>query len=326
VRASRLIQLLLLLQTRGRATAAVLAEELEVSTRTIYRDVEALGAAGVPVYAESGPGGGISLVEGYRTRLTGLTEAEAAALALQGLPGASAAELGLGTVLAAAQLKVDASLPPELRARASRVRDRFHVDAPGWFGVDEDVRHLPTVAQAVWDGRRLALRYRRAGSEVRRTVDPLGLVLKAGRWYLLALAGRARQVRTYRVARIAGARVLDAPGHRPEGFDLSATWAQAQAGFAQDILRIEVRARVRAAAAGRLHHCTDRAAATRALASMGEPDAGGWADITIPSEGVAVAEVELLRMGADLEVLDPPELRSRLAAHAAGLAALYVGG
>jgi predicted DNA-binding transcriptional regulator YafY len=326
VRASRLVQLLLLLQTRGRATAASLADALEVSVRTIYRDVEALGAAGVPVYAESGPGGGISLVEGYRTRLTGLTEAEAEALALRGLPGASAAELGLGTVLAAAQLKVDASLPPELRARASRVRDRFHVDAPGWFGAAEDVPHLPTVAQAVWDGRRVALRYRRGEGEVRRTVDPLGLVLKAGRWYLVALAGRPPQTRTYRVGRIAAARALATPAARPPGFDLVASWEGARAGFARDILRIEVRARVRATAASRLRHCTDRAAADLALASMGEPDPSGWADITIPSEGVEVAEVELLRMGGELEVLDPLELRARLAAHAVRLHALYVGG
>lgn len=323
VRASRLIQLLLLLQASGRMTAASLADELEVSERTVYRDVEALSGAGVPVYAVAGPGGGISLVEGYRTRLTGLTEGEAQALALQGLPGPAASELGLGTVLAAAQLKVDAALPPELRARATRVRERFHVDAPGWFGRHEAVPHLPAVAEAVWAGRRLAIRYRRGDGEVRRNVDPLGLVLKAGRWYLLALAGRAREVRTYRVARIAGARVLDHSALRPEAFDLAAAWSEAQSGFARDILRIDVRARVRAAAAGRLRHCTDPAAADAALASMGEPDGEGWADITIPSESVEVAEVELLRMGAELEVLEPLELRARLTTHANALAERY---
>jgi predicted DNA-binding transcriptional regulator YafY len=323
MRASRLIQLLLVLQTRGRSTATQLAEELEVSVRTVYRDVEALAAAGVPVYSQAGVGGGISLVEGYRTRLTGLTEAEAEALALRGLPDSAATELGLGSVLAAAQLKMDAALPPELRSRAARVRERFHVDAPGWFGASERVPQLPAVAQAVWEGRRVQLRYRRSDRAVSRRVDPLGLVLKAGRWYLLACAGRPAQLRTYRVERIDAARLLDEAVTRPDGFDLGEAWAGAMEQFGADLLRVEVRARIRATATGRLRHCTDRLAAQRAIASLGEVDDRGWADITIPSESLDVAEVELLRMGADLEVIEPAGLRARMAAHAAALADLY---
>src|SRR3954464_6003157 len=187
VRASRLVSLLLLLQTRGRMTAGELAEELEVSVRTVYRDVESLGAAGVPVYADRGPAGGYQLLDGYRTRLTGMTGDEAGTLFLAGVPG-PAAELGLGSVLPAAELKLRASLPGELADRADRVRERFHLDAPGWFRADEPTPYLSTVASAVWDSRQLAIRYRRwkAPREVSRTLDPLGVVLKAGRWYLVA--------------------------------------------------------------------------------------------------------------------------------------------
>src|SRR3954471_7810217 len=177
MRASRLVQLLLLLQTNGKMTAARLAAELEVSVRTIYRDVEALSGAGVPIYTEAGPGGGVRLVDGYRTRLTGLTAEEAEALALSGLPGA-ASELGLGTVLAAAQLKVDAALPPELRSRAVRMRERFHLDAPGWFAREEPVPHLATLSRAVWEEQRVEILYEKRDGETRRALDPLGLVLK----------------------------------------------------------------------------------------------------------------------------------------------------
>src|SRR5215831_18193775 len=185
MRASRLVNVLLLLQTRSRMTAAELAEELEVSVRTIYRDVEALAEAGVPIYAERGPHGGVRLVDGYRTRLTGLTDSEAEALFLSGLPG-PAAELGLGTVVAAARLKVLAALPPELRTRASRISQRFHLDAPGWFQTSESAPHLQTLSEAVWDNRTIEIDYPHEDGPVTRRLDPLGLVLKAGIWYLVA--------------------------------------------------------------------------------------------------------------------------------------------
>src|SRR6187397_3368241 len=160
MRASRLVQLLLLLQARGRTTAAVLATELEVSERTIHRDVEALSAAGIPIYAERGPHGGVRLVEGYRTRLTGMTEDEARALFLSGLPG-PAAELGLGTVMTAARLKVLAALPPELRSRASRLVERFHLDATGWFHTGEEAPLLGTLSEAVWESHAVDIVYDR---------------------------------------------------------------------------------------------------------------------------------------------------------------------
>src|ERR1700761_6798944 len=182
--AGRLVSLLLLLQTRGRMTAQEPAGELEASVRTVYGDVESLGASGVPIYADRGPTGGYQLLDGYRTRLTGLTRDEAGTLFLAGAPG-PAAELGLGSDLAAAELKLRAALPAELGERADRMRERFHLDAPGWFRAEEPTPFLGAVADAVWTGRKVTMRYLRwkAPREVTRTVSPLGLVLKAGRWY-----------------------------------------------------------------------------------------------------------------------------------------------
>src|SRR5262245_11112504 len=221
MRASRLLTILLILQARGRTTAQELANELEVSVRTVYRDVESLGAAGVPVYSERGPAGGYQLLDGYRTRLTGLTSAEAESLFLAGMPG-PAAELGLGTVLAAAQLKLLAALPPELRSRAARIRERFYLDAPGWFHEADQTPYLAAVADAVWHQRALRVRYRRWGGEVERTLEPLGLVLKAGAWYVVARVDE--QPRAYRVARILDLVVLDRRFERPGDFDLAAFW------------------------------------------------------------------------------------------------------
>jgi predicted DNA-binding transcriptional regulator YafY len=322
VRASRLLQLLLVLQRRGRSTAADLAEELEVSVRTVYRDVEALGAAGVPVFAEPGPGGGIQLVDGYQTRLTGLDAPEAEALALASLPDA-AQQLGLGAVLAAAQAKVDAALPPELRSRAARVRDRFLVDAPRWFRRDEEVPRLPAVSEAVWSDRRVDLRYRRGERVVRRTASPLGLVLKAGVWYLVAEAGRPATLRTFRVSRIVSVRVRAEPVERPTGFDLTNAWAELGDSFARDLLRVPVRARVRADQLWRLRLALTEVAAMEAIASAGPAGDDGWCEVVIPAETLQIAHEELLRMGDDLEVIEPVELRETIATTARRMADRY---
>ena len=218
MRASRLVSILLLLQSRGRMTAAQLAAELEVSARTVYRDVEALHEAGIPLYGDAGHRGGYQLLDGYRTRLTGLNAAEAQALFLSGLPG-PAAELGLGPVLAAAQLKVLAALPPGLGEQVGRVQARFLLDAPGWYSATDEVPLLPAVAGAVWDGRALQVRYRRwkEPTDVDRRLEPYGLVLKAGRWYLVAAPGP----RTYRVDQILDLCVLEEEFGIPDGFHLA---------------------------------------------------------------------------------------------------------
>ena len=316
------MQLLLLLQTNGKMTAGRLARELEVSVRTIYRDIEALSGAGVPIYAEAGPGGGVRLVDGYRTRLTGLTAHEAEALALSGLPGA-ASELGLGTVLAAAQLKVDAALPPELRSRAVRMRERFHLDAPGWFAREEAVPHLAELSRAVWDGQRVEIRYKKWDAEVKRLLDPLGLVLKAGVWYLVALSGRSRSVRTFRVSRVLAVRDVDEPAQRPDGFDLARQWAASSEAFMESWPKIEVRARVQARVLWAIRHTLDPGGAQRAIDGASAPDGEGWVEVTLGFESVDMAVRELLRFGGDLEVLDPPEARDLMAETAAAVIERY---
>jgi predicted DNA-binding transcriptional regulator YafY len=322
MRAARLVQLLLILQTRGQVSAPELARELEVSVRTVYRDLEALSAAGVPVYSEPGRHGGARLVDGYRTRLTGLTTDEADAVLLTGLPDA-AAELGLGTVLAAAQLKVLAALPPELRSRATRVRERFHLDAPGWFRRNEDLPHLATVADALWADRSLEVRYDRRGEQVERRLDPLGLVLKAGVWYLVARHGD--DIRTYRVSRIVEARCLEDTFERPEAFDLSGHWAESSDAFERATQTVEVEAMVEKASVHWLRQCVDPTSWEEIEAALpaAEEDGEGRIRVRFGAEQVEVAHHQLLAMGGRLEVLEPPQLRDAMAATARAMAERY---
>ncbi len=318
MRASRLVSLLLLLQTRGGMTAAELARELEVSVRTIHRDVEALGAAGVPVFAERGPHGGIRLVDGYRTRLTGMTSEEADALFLSGLPG-PAAELGLGTVVAAARLKVLAALPTELRGRASRLLERFHLDAAAWFRAGEDVPHLAAIAQTVWDGTRLELDYDRGDHIVTRLLDPLGLVLKAGVWYLVA--SHDGQLRTYRISRVRDVSPLPDHASRPAGFNLAGYWADSIAAFERDTPRIEVTLRVRREASAWLDDVLDASPPATAVELPDEP--GGWRRVRVTFDWPREVAGRLLALGGSVEVLEPPELRDEIAGLARDVLARY---
>lgn len=310
MRASRLLSVLLMLHTRGNVTARQLADELEVSVRTVHRDIEALGAAGIPVYAARGRTGGFRLVDGYRTTLTGLTGAEADALFLAGLPG-PAADLGLGEVLAATELKLLAALPPQLRERATRARDRFHLDAPGWLRTADAPPSLAAVVEAVWAQCRLRVRYERSDrSVVGRVLEPLGLVLKAGAWYLVAAVPDAPTgPRTYRVSRVHSASVLDETFRRPDGFDLGAHWAAYQRDYERRIFRGS--ATIRLSDAGRqLLFLVGSAAARAGHEAMGEPDAAGWARTTLPIESVQHAHHALLQLGAEVEVEQPAELRA----------------
>lgn len=322
MRASRLVTLLLLLQTRGQLTAAELATELEVSERTIHRDVDALSASGVPIYAERGPYGGIRLVDGYRTRLTGMTPQEAEALFLAGLPG-PAAELGLGTVVAAAQLKVLASLPPELRARASRLVERFHLDAGDWFKTSHPVPHLGALSDAVWGSTRIAVDYERGDAAVRRILEPLGVVLKAGIWYVVARVDD--QIRTYRVSRVLAVEPTNERFERPDAFDLAAYWAESAAAFERDVPRVEVVVRVHPDGLDRLRAAVG-GGVMRAAETLPDEDPDGWRRLRLRLDYPEEAAGVLLRVGPLIDVVSPQELRAEVAATARAVAARYADG
>jgi len=305
MRATRLVSLLLLLQTRGQLTATEIAGTLEVSVRTVHRDVESLAAAGVPVDAVRGPAGGYRLAGGYRTRLTGLTGDEAEALFAAGIPG-PAAELGLGGELAAARLKLLAALPSELQERAARASRLFHLDTRGWFRAEDTVPYLPALADCVWRGCRVRLRYREQGRLVQRTVDPLGLVLKGGAWYLVAR--RSAGMRVYRVSRVGSVRPLAASFERPSDFELRRFWDEWSRDFESRLARVEVVVRV----------ADD---VRRWLPGDPRVDEHGRTVVTFAHLGDAYRE--LLRFGAQLEVLEPTELRERIAQTGRDVAALY---
>jgi predicted DNA-binding transcriptional regulator YafY len=314
MRASRLVNLLLLLQTRGGMTAAELSRELEVSIRTIHRDVDALSASGVPIYAERGP-----LGDGYRTRLTGMTADEAEALFLSGLPG-PAAELGLGTVVAAARLKVLAALPTELRARASRLVERFHLDAAGWFHAGQSTPCLPELAEAVWESRRIVVTYERDDQAVERTLEPLGLVLKAGVWYVVA--GSEGQIRTYRASRVTSTQRLEERFDRPPDFDLAAFWAESSAAYEREIPRIEVSLRVAPDRLGVLAGAVGSRAVEEAV-RLDEPDADGWLRLRLRLDWPDEVARRLLYAGPDVEVLEPLDIRATIIRLADGAVSRY---
>ena len=320
MRASRLVNLLLILQTRGGLTAAQLARELEVSVRTIHRDVDALSAAGVPIYADRGPHGGIRLVDGYRTRLTGMTAEEAEALFLSGLPGPAAA-LGLGTVVTAARLKVLAALPTELRSRASRLVERFHLDAAGWFQASEPVPWLAALAEAVWEGRLIRVEYERGDATVVRIIGPLGLVLKGGVWYVVATVDE--QIRTYRVSRVVGAVVLGEKAQRPPDFELASYWTESSAAYERESPRITVDVRLPRDRIERLHTVLGYAT-VEAAERLDEPDPD-WLRLRLDLGWPDEVPGHMLAMGSSLEVLAPIEIRERVIASARRILERYEG-
>jgi predicted DNA-binding transcriptional regulator YafY len=319
VRADRLVSLVLLLQARRRTTARALAAELEVSVRTVYRDLEVLSAAGVPVLTESGPGGGCRLLDGYRFPLRGLRPEEAEALLILGVPSVIS-ELGLDGAVIAAQRQI--------RVTAGRGEDAalVHLDMPRWFRGQEEVPHLRTLAEALRRRQHLALGYARgdgpAGPAAARVVGPLGLVNKAGTWYLVAAARGGRSA-VFRAGRISSARVLvDKPFERPADFDLAAFWERWSAGFTSTRPRLPVRLRASPEALavfGEIFGDDARPALAAAL----PPDEQGWQVVTLSFEHELAAAHRLAGFGGLVEVLSPPSVQDRLVATARGILGRY---
>lgn len=321
MRASRLLTILILLQVRGRLSAEALARELEVSVRTIYRDVDQLGAAGVPVYAERGRAGGFALLAGFRTNLTGLTAHEADAVSLIGL-AQTAADLGFGTQAESARLKILASLPPGTGRIADRVATRFHLDAAPWYSRQSPPPALLPLAQAVWSDREVDMRYESWKGLVRRRISPLGLVMKAGTWYVAGAVGQTTRI--YRVAAIRDLEVTSEAARRPRHFDLAGFWADATREFEAN-LRSET-ARVRLSPRGvELLRDVSPAGAEAVAKQHAHLPADAWIEARIPFERQPHSVREALRMGADMEVLEPASLRVAIAAEAQRIARLHRG-
>lgn len=326
MRASRLVAMFLLIQARGQITAAEIARELEVSERTVQRDFEALSAAGIPVYSERGRDGGYRLVDGYRSQLTRLSQAEAQALVTFGAPG-PAGELGLGQALMSARLKLAASLPAGLREELASAAGRFHLDAPGWFTTRHATPHLEALATGVFDDLAVAARYRGKAGVHDCRLEPLGLVLKAGTWYLVAREGsvvRGEVVRGYRVDRFEQVDVTDERFTRPGEFGLAVFWTAWREEFERGFPVVTVTVRARAGCLRRLRRVVEPAYADTVDWGTA-PDEGGWVKLPLPFEKLEYARASLLGFGADVEVLQPDELREQMVAAADALGALYAG-
>jgi len=312
MRADRLLSILLLLQVHRRQTARELARRLEVSERTIHRDMEALSAAGFPVFAERGSGGGWMLVEGYKTSLTGLKKEEIQALFLT-KPLRLLADLGLDKAADAAMIKLSAALPSGHRDNAEHASQRIHIDLTGWNRSEEAVRLLPIIQQAVWQERKLKFAYERAGGcePVERLADPLGLVAKGNVWYLVAVVDG--DLRSYRVSRVLSAELTDEPCIRPAGFGLATYWEQSKVSFKAQLPKYHATLRAHPDIFPRLNF----AGRFSRIEHADPPDSDGWIKVAMRFDVEEMAIEYALSFGAKMAVLEPVTLREKviLAAH-----------
>ena len=318
MRADRLLSVLLLLQVHRRLTARELARRLEVSERTIHRDMDALSAAGFPVFAERGIGGGWMLVEGYQTNLTGLNKDEIQALFLT-KPLRLLADLGLDKASDAALLKLSAALPSAHRDNAEHARQRIHVDITGWNRAEESIQFLPVLQEAVWRERRLKFSYQRGGGcdPVERLADPLGLVAKGSVWYLVAAV--EGEVRSYRVSRVSSAELTDEPCVRPKGFDLAEYWEQSIASFKAHLPKYEATMRAHPEIFPRMRF----AGRFARIAHADPPDADGWIRVAMRFDVEEMSCEYALSFGPLMEVLEPDSLREKVIDAANSVIAYY---
>lgn len=310
MRADRLVSILLLLQTNTRLTARQLSKRLEVSERTILRDMDALSAAGVPVVAERGASGGWSLLEPYRTNLNGLTQAEIQTLFLAA-PGKLLADLGLRKANESAIIKLLSAIPSVSRRDAEYARQRIHIDTTGWRAPSvESVAMLPVLQDAVWRERKVKMVYRRDECEPsERLVDPLGLVAKGSVWYLVA--GVEGDIRSYRVSRVMEAHILDEPASRPKDFDLAAHWQRSAAEFKAKLPRYYVT--VRATPRAEFWLAWQHRIETRLEDGL----------LRLRFDAEEEALISLLGLGTMIEIMEPAVLRDRVLAEARAVADSY---
>ena len=305
MRADRLLSLMMLLQTRGQMTAEELSVELEVSKRTIYRDIEALSIAGVPVYASGGPGGGYALLDSYRTSLTGLNENEIRALFMLTIPS-PIADLGVSKQLKTAILKLTSTLAGDHHEHTDYLRQRLHLDAASWFQTDEPVPHLKVVQEAVWQDRQLVLSYRRRNGTVsERTISPYGLVAKASIWYLVAATDKG--MRVYRVSRIQAVQMTQTHFARPQEFDLAEFWIGWVTSYKTSLPKYPVTLRIGPDLVPILPYILGEG--VRSLVEQAQPDSEGWRVVNYTFERIEEAQTYVLGMGASVDVIAPEELR-----------------
>ncbi len=317
MRADRLLSLLMLLQTRGQMTAVSLAQELEVSERTIYRDINALGAAGVPIYGEPGRDGGYSLLDSYRTQLTGLNEGEVRALFMMRLPDALA-QLGLSQELKAAMLKLTAALPAARREDEEKVRQRFHLDSTPWHQAETAVPHLQTIHQAVWQSQKLYVTYRLPfhAINVQHLVEPYGLVAKASAWYLVY---HRDGFRVHRVADLLAAQAAGESFPRQPDFDLAAFWQDWCAQQETNRSLYPVTVRVAPHFIAELPRYFGNQVDDQFISSA----TNGGVTLTLHFESLGAARAQLLGFGHAIKVLEPRALRASIHDYALQIAALY---